>query len=431
MAFAFRSLLLGLLALGAAAPPVRAQPAAQAPLPGDRIVATVNGEAISSGDVENRARLFVLSTGMRLAPDIVDRLRPQILRQLVDERLRMQEAQRRKVFVPDAAVAQAIRDIEQRNGMPQGALRARLSADGVGQRTLVGQIRAQIAWNQVLRDQLGERANVSESDVLEQERIQAQMTGGTEYRMGEIFIPIDNPANTADAQRFADTVIAELRRGAPFPIVAAQFSQSAGALEGGDQGWLQASQMNPAIAALAAQMPPGAVANPVKVPGGFSIVTLMGKRDLGRTTGVAMTARQVFLPFTSALNPQAPTDQQKAVFEKAKQISATARGCEAIEALARENPSPRPADPGEIRLDAVQPPQFRNVLANLPIGKPTEPLVGPDGIAVLAICSREQKAMSAMSRQDIQRYLLNERVELLSRQLLRDLRRQATIQMRA
>ena len=122
-------------------------------------------------------------------------------------------------------------------------------------------------------------------------------------------------------------------------------------------------------------MPPGAVANPVKVPGGFSIVTLMGKRDLGRTTGVAMTARQVFLPFTSALNPQAPTDQQKAVFEKAKQISATARGCEAIEALARENPSPRPADPGEIRLDAVQPPQFRNVLANLPIGKPTEPLV--------------------------------------------------------
>jgi peptidyl-prolyl cis-trans isomerase SurA len=430
MAFAFRSLLLGLLALGAAAPPVRAQPAAQAPLPGDRIVATVNGEAISSGDVENRARLFVLSTGMRLAPDIVDRLRPQILRQLVDERLRMQEAQRRKVFVPDAAVAQAIRDIEQRNGMPQGALRARLSADGVGQRTLVGQIRAQIAWNQVLRDQLGERANVSESDVLEQERIQAQMTGGTEYRMGEIFIPIDNPANTADAQRFADTVIAELRRGAPFPI-AAQFSQSAGALEGGDQGWLQASQMNPAIAALAAQMPPGAVANPVKVPGGFSIVTLMGKRDLGRTTGVAMTARQVFLPFTSALNPQAPTDQQKAVFEKAKQISATARGCEAIEALARENPSPRPADPGEIRLDAVQPPQFRNVLANLPIGKPTEPLVGPDGIAVLAICSREQKAMSAMSRQDIQRYLLNERVELLSRQLLRDLRRQATIQMRA
>ena len=132
-----------------------------------------------------------------------------------------------------------------------------------------------------------------------------------------------------------------------------------------------------------------------------------------------------------AANPQAPTDQQKAVFEKAKQISATARGCEAIEALARENPSPRPADPGEIRLDAVQPPQFRNVLANLPIGKPTEPLVGPDGIAVLAICSREQKAMSAMSRQDIQRYLLNERVELLSRQLLRDLRRQATIQMRA
>ncbi len=416
-----------------AAQPRPAQPAAATPankLPGDRIIAVVNTDVISTGDVDNRARLFALSTGMRLSTDIIDRLKPQIVRQLVDERLRMQEAQRRKVIIPDQAIAAAIRDIEQRNNMPPGMLRMRLSVDGVGQRTLISQIRAQLAWTQVLREQMGERGNITEADVDAQQRLLDQLVGKSEYRVGEIFIPIDDPAQTADAQRFAETVIGELRHGAPFQIVAAQFSQSQGALEGGDRGWVQLSQLDPGVADLVTQMPPGAISNPVKVPGGFSIVTLFGKREIGREMGTALTLRQVFLPFSSPLNPQAPTEQQKQVLERARGISNTARGCEQIEQIGRTTDPNRPVDPGEIRLEGVSPPQFRAILAALPIGKPSEPLVSPDGIAVVVICTREQKVMATMTKQEIQRYLLNERVELLSRQLLRDLRRQATIQIR-
>ena len=47
-----------------------------------RIVAVVNGEVISNVDVDNRARLFALSTGLPLTPDVIDRLKQQILRQL-------------------------------------------------------------------------------------------------------------------------------------------------------------------------------------------------------------------------------------------------------------------------------------------------------------------------------------------------------------
>ena len=53
-------------------------------------------------------------------------------------------------------------------------------------------------------------------------------------------------ANAADAQRFAETVITELRKGAPFPVVAAQFSQTQTALQGGDLGWVQPNQLDPA-----------------------------------------------------------------------------------------------------------------------------------------------------------------------------------------
>ncbi len=82
-----------------------------------RIVAVVNGDVISNADVDNRARLFAMSTGLPLTQDVLDRLKPQITRQLIDERLRMQEAQRRKIVIPDKAIADAIHDIEARNSL--------------------------------------------------------------------------------------------------------------------------------------------------------------------------------------------------------------------------------------------------------------------------------------------------------------------------
>ena len=64
-----------------------------------RIVAVVNGDVISNADVDNRTRLFALSTGLPMTQDVLDRLKQQITRQLIDEKLRMQEVQRRNIVV--------------------------------------------------------------------------------------------------------------------------------------------------------------------------------------------------------------------------------------------------------------------------------------------------------------------------------------------
>jgi peptidyl-prolyl cis-trans isomerase SurA len=395
-----------------------------------RIVAVVNGDVVSNGDVDNRARLFALSTGLPVTQDVLDRLRQQITRQLIDEKLRMQEVQRRKIVIQDKAIADAIKEIETRNGLPPGALRQKLAADGVGQRTLIDQIRTQLGWTQVLREQLGDKVTITDAEIADAQRLLAQQVGKPEYRVGEIFIPVDDPATSADAQRFAETVITELRAGAPFPVVAAQFSQNQTALQGGELGWVQPNQLDPEVARLVAEMPPGAISNPVKVPGGFSVVTLQAKREIGRDVATAVSLRQVILPFTSALDPQAPTEQQRQALEKARGISASVHSCEQMEQVAKTNNSPRPADPGEVRLEAVTPPAFRQVLASLPLDRASQPLVANDGITVLIVCSREQKNMAQASRQEVQAQLLNERVELLSRQLLANLRRHSTIDRR-
>ncbi len=398
------------------------------PLPGMRIVAVVSGDVITSGDVENRARLFALSTGLPSTPDVIDRLRTQIANQLIDERLRLQEAQRRKVVVPDKQIADAIQGIEQRNNMPEGGLRAKLAALGVSVRTLIDQIRVQLAWTQVLKEQMADKLNISDAEVDEQMHLHEAQIGKPEYHVGEIFIPVDDPANIADAQRFAETVIAELRSGAVFSAVAAQFSQTQSALEGGELGWVQPNQLDPQVASLVVEMPVGAVSNPVKVPGGFDIVTLQGKRQVGNDMGTFVALRQVFLPFTVPLDPQQPTEQQRLALEKAHTLSANIKSCAQMEEAAKANPSARPADPGEIRLETVTPPQFRELLTKLPIGQASQPLVATEGIAVVIICSKEQKNTAVLTKEDVRRRMITDRVEMTSRQLMRDLRRRATIQ---
>ncbi len=410
--------------------------AAKAPAPAataqaTRIVAVVNGEVISSSDIDNRTRLFALSTGLPMTQEVLDRLRQQITRQLIDERLRMQEVQRRHIVIQDKAIADAIHDVEARNNLPAGGLRQKLSAGGVAYRTLIDQIRTQLGWTQVLREQLGDQVKITDAEVAEQQRLLAQQVGKPEYRIGEIFIPVTDPAAAADAQRFAETVISELRAGAAFPVVAAQFSQNQTALSGGELGWVQNNQLDPEVARLVTEMPVGAISNPVKVPGGISIVTLQGKREIGREVGTVVSLRQVFLPFASALNPQAPTEQQKQALEKARGISASVHSCEQMEQAAKANNSPRPADPGEVRLETISPQQFRQMLASLPFDRASQPVVTSDGIAVMIVCAREQKNLAQQSKQEVTAQLLNERVELLSRQLLANLRRHATIDRRA
>jgi peptidyl-prolyl cis-trans isomerase SurA len=391
----------------------------------------VNGDVISNVDVDERARLFALSTGQPLTSDVLERLRPQIRRQMIDEHLRMQEVQRRHVVIQDKQIAEAIRSIESRNGMQPGALRQKLAADGIGLRTLVDQIRTQLGWMQVVRVQLGPLADVTPAAVAERQHMLEQLTGKPEYMVAEIFIAIDDPSTAADAQRFADTVITQLRAGAPFATAASQFSQSQAALEGGELGWVQPNQLDPQVARVVAEMPPGAVSNPIKVPGGLVIVTLQGKREIGRDVGTMVSLRQLFLPFTSPLNPQDPTAQQRQTLEKARGIVASVHSCEQMEAAAKANPSPRPLDPGEVRLDRVNPQAFRELLQSIALGQASQPLVSADGITVLTVCSREQKNMAEASATELRGQIIEERAELAARQLQQTLRRQATIELRS
>lgn len=403
--------------------------ATAAPAQEVRVAAVVNGQAITSADVDSRSRLVLSSIGQPPTPDAMARIRSQVVRALVDERLRLQEVQRRRILVTDREVADQVGRIEQRQGAPPGGLARQMAASGIDPRTLYDQLRSQIGWFRVVRQQLGTQAEIQPAEIDEQIKALQAATGQPEFLLSEILLPIDDPAQEAEVNRTAEQIIGRLRGGAPFPPIAVQFSQGVSAQEGGDLGWVRAEQLDAEIAQVAAAMPLGAVTNPLRTIGGLAIILKRGQREVGRENATILEVRQAFLAFDSPPDPQNLNAQQRQALETANRIAATTRSCAAMEEAARSVRSSRPANPGDIRLEAL-PPALRARVANLQPNQTT--VIGAmDGVAALIVCARRTENLGVPAREQVAQTMLRERADLLSRQILRDLRRRAAIDVRS
>lgn len=391
------------------------------------IAAVVNGQLITNADVENRARLLALSTGMPLTPEILQRLRPQITRELIDQTLQLQEINKRKIIVPETDIAKGIAHIEQNNNMPAGGLRARLEAAGINFQTLVTQLRIEIGWQQVLHQVLGPDLRPTPGDIAAEKKALKARIGSTEYHLAEIFIPVTDPADEKSARDFANTVIQQLRQGAPFSVVAAQFSQADSALQGGDLGFVSLNQLDPDVAAVVKTMPVGAISDPVRVPGGYDIVQMQGTQQLGTSTETTLSMRQAYVPYPTPITNGQVGPQQAAVITRLVGEGHSVHSCADMEALNNAVGKVRPADPGPVDLANVTPPAFQALLANLPIGQVSQPLVAPDGVSLVIICSRQTSPVGLPSDTDIANAIINQRVQMESQQLLDDLRHRSII----
>ena len=429
-------LSLGLLAppcaaIAQPAPPKAAPVAAPYSPDASHIAAVVNGDLITDGDIDARRRLFAISVGLPTSAEVLGRLTVQVKQQLIDERLRLQEMLRRHIIIQDTDIAATIGAIERRNGMPPGFLQKRLAADGLTMRSMIDQYRVQIGWTRVLRSLLGPTAEPTPAEIDEREALLKGQIGQAEYEVGEVFIPISEPAQAADAQRFADLVIQQLRGGAPFAVVAAQFSQSQTALQGGDMGWVQANQLDEEVLGVVKVMPNGAISNPVRVAGGISIVTVRGKREIGNDVTLMAHIKQVFVPFDAPLNPQAPTETQRRAVDGLRAIASSARGCDAVDAATKAIPGVKSTESKDVRIDRISNPNLRQLAATLAIDKPSDPLVAQDGVALIVVCARDTRNAGVPAKKELAEQLFSERMELLSRQLMRGLQRRAVIDLRA
>jgi peptidyl-prolyl cis-trans isomerase SurA len=249
------------------------------------IVATVNEDAITASDLNNRLRLVMASSGMPDQPELRAKFAPQILNVLVEERLKLQEAARDGITVSEQDIDRGFADVAGQNKLTAEQFAGLLAKQGLKPATLRDQIKAQMAWGAVITKKLRPQVEVTDSEVdAELARLEKNI-GKNQYLVAEIFLPVDSPKDEPAVKQVADRITHLLtEEHAPFPRVANQFSQSASAARGGDIGWIEQGQLPEQVDQLLATMKPGDLSQPIRTLAGYTIVLLRDKRVVTKET---------------------------------------------------------------------------------------------------------------------------------------------------
>lgn len=382
------------------------------------IAAVVNDEPITTVDVRDRMRLIISSSGLQPTEEALARIQDQALRGLIDETLQLQTAREFEVEVDDEEVDDSLRDIAARNGATLEQVAEDLAQSGVDINTLRQQIRAEIAWQILVSGRYRSRVRISDAQIdTTLERI-VQSASQPQFRLGEILVEIPSGVSEDQAIQQLQLIYEQLNAGVPFPNLARQFSDAPSAAAGGDTGWLTAGQVRPQIEQVARQLDPGRISNPIRVPGGFMIVAMLNKRDGQAVEQFAL--QQVTLP-SSRVTPEARAALEDAV--------ANLNGCADVEAAMADVPGAFVSDLGTVGANALIP-QIREALSGLEDGEATPVLDTAAGAQAFVMCERSISGPGVPSPDEIEDNLINQQLSLLSRRWLRDLRREAMIEIR-
>jgi peptidyl-prolyl cis-trans isomerase SurA len=392
-----------------------------------RIVAVVNDDVISAQDLNDRLQLVTLTSGIPDSEQARARLASQVLRGLIEETLQLQEAERLDITVEDAEIQRTLANIAERNQMTVEAMQRFFAQKGINLATLLDQVRAQIAWVKVVNRQIVPRVTVT-VDQLDMAVEEARRNEGEpEYLLSEIVLPVDNPAQAQVVAQDAARLVQTLREGASFDSLARQVSAAASAENGGDVGWVRGSAIPPELRDTLESLRKGEISDPISSPVGYYIFLLRDRRLSQAAAGASagdleVDLAQILLPVDGGATLDAARGQ-------AAQLRDRLGDCAAMADTAAELKAPDSGRLGWLRLGDL-PPGFRQTVSSLPVGQVSEPLDGPTGVHLLMVCDRHNPAAEGPQRDQIAEQLQRERVDRLARRYLRDLRKDAFVEVR-
>ncbi|MGH6922888.1 MAG: SurA N-terminal domain-containing protein [Propylenella sp.] len=272
-AFALAALLLPALAM-----PAFAQSA---------IKILVNDQPITSYDIQQRtAMVRAFTRGQQGEKAAIE--------QLIDERLMLQEAARRRVDVSDAELDAELAARARSANLSAAQFEQAMRQSGFDPQTFKTFLRANMAWTQILRSRFRATVNITEQDVaaaLTEREAPAEQRTATEFLVQQIiFIVPQGAATGVEAQQRKE---------------AAAFRD---AFQGCDQSLQQASgkpgvvvkapvrreegQLGADLKAKLAALDVGGVTEPEKVAEGIQLLAICAKEEIAGQTEAAVEARQ-------------------------------------------------------------------------------------------------------------------------------------------
>lgn len=388
--------------------------------------ATVNGEIITGTDIEQRLALVKLANrNVELSAEELQRLRQQVFQNLIDEKLQIQEAIANDIEIDESLIDQQFARLAAQFRQSPDQFSKYLTAQGSSAAAIKQQIRGEFAWDRLLSRNVRSQTNVSTDEVEAVMERMKEAKGTEEYQLGEIYLSA-TPETAAAVVQNAERIVDALQRGGSFPAYARQFSEASTAVVGGDLGWVRGAQLPPSMANAASQMQPGQLVGPIEVPGGFSILLMVDRRQVltADPRDATLSLKQLSVQFAPGTTQTQATDlaarfaAQTQAIAGCGQADAVAAGLGAT-VVARDN----------IPMRSL-PNQLQATLINLQIGQTTQPFGSPtEGISVLVLCGRDMPNVDVTPNlAEIEERMLEEKINKRAQRYLRDLRRDAVIE---
>ncbi len=390
-----------------------------------RIVAVVNDDVITALDLAVRTRMIIASSGLKDSPEARQHLVPQVLRALIDDRVRNQAAAKEGITVPQDRIEQRLDDLAKANNATREQFEAMLQHNGIQRDVLEDQIRTDIAWTTLVQRKFRSSVIVTEIDIDAAQKRMIENEGKPEYQVAEIFLNVDDPAQTDVVKQSADRLVEQINGGADFSEVARQFSQSSSASSGGLIGWVRPGDMAPEIDAALATMEPGTIAGPVRSESGFYILQLRNKRTTGSDTASGTVSMKRFVvPLKAGATP---TEVDEAT-RKAQTAVSRIASCDDVVKVAGDVDGGKVSDLNNVSITSL-PPALQTVAVSEPIGRAGDPVRSNEGMNVFVVCRRDITS-TGLTRDQIRDQLVRDRLDLLARGYLRELRRAAYVDIR-
>ena len=234
-----------------------------------KIYAEVNGEVITSRDMQNRVNAFVATTKIPVNAQTKKMIIEKVLQAAVDEKLKLQEAEKNGVNITEADLNEGLKNFAKENKTSVRQVRQMLRQAGVTEEVFRSQMKAEMAWSRLVGMKARREINISESEVRSALDMINQDKMKQKYLISEIVISQKKAKNIYD-------LVENLRNDPRFELYAMQFSESPSARGGGNLGWVGKDQLaEPLIQALE-KMKVGQISQPVKVGTDYYILKLQG-----------------------------------------------------------------------------------------------------------------------------------------------------------
>ncbi len=399
----------------------------------DRIVAVVNDEVITRNDLTERVDLATAQLARQGTPaperPLLER---QLLERMIADRAQMQFAKESGLRVDDVELNRAIDRIAEDNKISTAQLRASLDKDGVPFTKFREDIRGQIIMARLREREVDDKIVITESEIDNLlANPQQQAAGADEFNVSHILVRV--PENASPDQikgrlERAEQALAQLKSGTDFRQIAATFSESPDALQGGSMGWRDGERLPTLFFDALRTMQAGELSSVLRSPNGFHILKLDQRRGGQGPVMVQQTnARHILIKASELVSDNEARNRLRNLKERLENKTDFAQ-------LARANSEDTSASKGG-DLGWISPgdtvPEFERAMNALQPGQISEPVRSPFGWHLIQVVERRSADMSKERRRLTARQALRERKsEEAYEEWVRQLRDRAFVEVR-